>query len=216
MNPPTPVVLKTKKRTAAPLRPVNPAFHPDNEATDDAEVDPANPPEVKRAHLVQLEDPQTRFKRLKLEGAQLCEIERFWQAIQLFDRALEIRADDAGVRDMKAQALIALHEWEPAIHEALRVVAIEPGWWEAHQTLGRAFLGWGSLVEARRSFSRALHINPADKELREEDLAWTLELLKRDEERKKAAVEQDADPDGSHPEPLRGVPAADPPLPEHR
>ena len=193
MTPPKRVVLQTKKRTAAPLRPVNPAFHPDNEAVDHDSEAASSPPEAKRTNLVQLEDPQTRFKRLKLEGTQLCEIERFWQAIQLFDQALEIRPEDAGVREMKAQALIALHEWEPAIHEALRVVAIDPRWWEAHQTLGRAFLGWGSLVEARRSFSRALHINPEDKELREEDLAWTLELLRRDEERKKAAEQSVAE-----------------------
>ena len=49
---------------------------------------------------------------------------------------------------MKAQVLITLHEWEPAIEAAKRAIKIEPKWWSAYQTLGRAHLGFGQLQDA--------------------------------------------------------------------
>ena len=64
---------------------------------------------------------------------------------------------------MKAQALVQLHEWLPAIQAATRAVERSGNWAEAHQTLGRAQLGLGEVKLAVRSFSVALHLNPADE-----------------------------------------------------
>ncbi len=84
------------------------------------------------------------------------------------------------VYDMKAQACIQLHEWEPAIESALKALQIRPNWWCAHQTLGRAYLGFGHLEAAVKSFSRAVHISPETEELWTEDLIWAADLLQRE------------------------------------
>ena len=60
-------------------------------------------PAAKREPLLHLEDPETRFRRLKAEGIALAGEERFWQAIHNWNQALEIHAEDAGVLDMKCQ-----------------------------------------------------------------------------------------------------------------
>ena len=45
-----------------------------------------------KVSLLKLEDPETRFRRLKSEGAVLAEQERFWQAIHLWDQVEESHA----------------------------------------------------------------------------------------------------------------------------
>ena len=60
-------------------------------------------PAAKREPLLHLEDPETRFRRLKAEGIALAGEERFWQAIHTWNQALEIHGEDAGVLDMKCQ-----------------------------------------------------------------------------------------------------------------
>ena len=91
---------------------------------------------------------------------------------------------DVGVFEMKAQALISLHEWVPSIKCSSECVRLQPTWWVAHQTLGRAQMGLGEVAMAVRSFETALHLNPDNEELRKEDLEWAVGLL-----RQKQAVE---------------------------
>lgn len=80
---------------------------------------------------------------------------------------------------MKAQALMQVHEWEPAIESVTLAIQSKPLWWEAHQTLGRALLGIGNVDGAKKAFSRAFHIKPDDAELRVSDLAWSLQLCRQ-------------------------------------
>ena len=51
-----------------------------------------------------------------------------------------------------------------------------------HQTLGRAHLGLGQLEAALRAFQRALHLAPWEEEIRKEDLAWVVALLRHREQ----------------------------------
>merc|ERR1712004_922636 len=62
----------------------------------------------------------------------------------------------------------------------------DPLWWEAWQTLGRAHLGLGEVRIALKTFCKAVHLHPIDKELWEEDIAWAYNLLKQ-----KQAAEQE-------------------------
>ena len=53
----------------------------------------------------------------------------------------------------------------------------------SHQTLGRAQMGLGEVKLGLRSFQIALHLNPEDKELREDDLQWAFHTLNEKEKR---------------------------------
>ena len=136
--------------------------------------------------------PETGFQsinRLKDEGIKLIEKEEYWQAIGRWDAALTLIQKVSGTlnennenhveqfHEMKAQALIQLHEWEPAIESAESALLIDPMWYPAHQTLGRAHLGVGNVAGAVKAFSRARHINPEDEEIKIQDLEWAASLL---------------------------------------
>ena len=55
--------------------------------------------------------------------------------------------------EMKAQALVALHEWLPAISAAREAVRIKPNWYIGHQTLGNYLtLVYGILLETFLDF----------------------------------------------------------------
>ena len=131
-----------------------------------------------------LETNEQKLTRLKDEGIKLAEHEEFWQAIGRWDDALNIIKENmlSGdteqiYHDMKAQAFIQLHEWEPAIEAAELAIRIDPKWYSAHQTLGRAHLGIGNVLNAVKAFSRARHIRPNDEELKVTDLEWASSLL---------------------------------------
>ena len=125
---------------------------------------------------------------MKEEGIRLAEEDSNWQAIGRWDEALQLKIDGKSytelehdkIWEMKAQSFITLHEWEPAIEASNSALKISPNWWCAHQTLGRAYLGFGQLKEAVLSFSKAIHLNPDCEELWIEDLAWAKDLLERE------------------------------------
>ena len=136
---------------------------------------------AKRQKIEALEDNIALFARLKQEGVTLAEDEKFWQAINRWDNALSVDAGDATVFEMKAQALINLHEWMDAIKAAEKSVKLRPNWWVGYQTLGRAQMGVGEVKLALKNFQVAVHLNPEDEELRKDDLGWAVNLLKEKE-----------------------------------
>jgi len=134
---------------------------------------------AKKKKLEALEDNKALFSRLKQEGILLAESGKFWQAINQWDKALSIDASDAVLFEMKAQALMSLHEWLPSIKCSEECIKLQPTWWVGHQTLGRAQLGLGEVGMAVTSFEKALHLNPGDQELRRDDLDWAVSLLRQ-------------------------------------
>ena len=138
----------------------------------------------KRRRDQSLETIEEKLIRLKKEGITLAENEEYWQAIGRWDEALQILAKGNELNEtaklyheMKSQALIQLHEWEPAIDSAEQAIQIDSTWHPAHQTLGRAYLGIGYVMKAVKAFSRARHICPQDEEIKVQDLEWALSLL---------------------------------------
>ncbi|XP_077549636.1 tetratricopeptide repeat protein 33-like isoform X1 [Haemaphysalis longicornis] len=145
----------------------------------------------KRRRSLLLEDCAQKSRRLRQEGTTLAELEscRFWEALKKFDEALQLTPGDIALHEMKAQVLMLLREDFAAVQEAEQVVKLDPTWWVAHQTLGRARLQLGEIHMALRSFCSAVHLNPADKELRTEDLMYTLQLLQKKRVAEAAAAE---------------------------
>ena len=138
---------------------------------------------AKKRRIEALEDNKTLYDRLKKEGVTLAEEGKYWQAINRWDNALSLDPSEPSVFEMKAQALIALHEWLPAIAAAGEAVRLKPNWFIGHQTLGRAQMGLGEVELAVKSFQKAVHLNPDDEELRKDDLEWALSILKQKDEK---------------------------------
>ncbi|XP_072371707.1 tetratricopeptide repeat protein 33 [Scyliorhinus torazame] len=134
---------------------------------------------TKRQRKVLLEDCAVKSKRLKEEGAFLSENGRYWEAIGRWDEAIQLTPDCAALYEMKAQVLMMLNEVFQAVQAAEMAVRLNPQWWEALQTLGRAQLSLGEISMALRSFQTALHMCPGESSLWEEDMAWALELQRR-------------------------------------
>ncbi|GCC19419.1 hypothetical protein chiPu_0021072 [Chiloscyllium punctatum] len=75
-----------------------------------------------------------------------------------------------------------LNEVFQAVQAAEMAVRLNPQWWEALQTLGRAQLNLGEIAMGLKSFQRALHLCPADSTLWNDDLAWALELWQKQQQ----------------------------------
>ncbi|KAL8597855.1 hypothetical protein ACOMHN_061388 [Nucella lapillus] len=148
----------------------------DNEVTR-GEVDWLTLAPKKR--MISLEDARAKSRRLNDEAATLAEAERYWEAVKKWDEALLLVPNDSHVLEMKAQALMAVGEVFPAVHTAQQAVKADPTWWVARQTLGRAQLNMGEVRLAVSSFSTAVFLNPANKELWEEDLLWASSVRDR-------------------------------------
>lgn len=132
-----------------------------------------------KRHAIQLEDARTKSQRLCMEGATLAEAERYWEAMKKWDEGLLLMPTDSKMLEMKAQALMAVGEAFLAVQVAKQAVQVEPTWWVAWQTLGRAQLNLGEVRLAVRSFSKAVLINPCDQELWTEDLLWACSVRDR-------------------------------------
>lgn len=160
----------------------------------DAIDESADPPEgvdwlsgYKRRRNLLLEDCAQKSRRLKQEGTTLAELERFWEALKKFDEAIQLTPEDVALHEMKAQVLMLLREDFAAVQVAEQAVRLNPTWWVAWQTLGRARLALGEIRMALRSFASATHLNPTEEELWRDDLFYTLRLL-----REKQRAERDA------------------------
>jgi len=151
---------------------------------------------VKRPKLIPLEDPVIKSQRLKDEGCVLAESERYWEAIKKWNEAICFTPTDEKLYEMKAQALLHLNELLPALQAAQHVVDLNPRWWIAHQTLGRAHLNLGEVDMAVASFSKAVHLNPADEDLWTEDFQWALGLQKQKREAVKEQTQSEVNSGG--------------------
>ncbi|XP_078358554.1 tetratricopeptide repeat protein 33-like [Oculina patagonica] len=142
---------------------------------------------VKRGAL-SIEDKVVKSKRLEDEGVSLAEQQRYWEAITRWNEAISLTPNNEKLYEMKSQTLLELHELFPAIQAAEQAVSLNPRWYVAHQTLGRAQMGYGDVEMGVKSFSRAVLLQPDDLEMWTEDLKWAWKL--RDQKRKQDKEDQ--------------------------
>ncbi|CAF97109.1 unnamed protein product [Tetraodon nigroviridis] len=133
----------------------------------------------KKRREVLLEDCGAQSRRLKEEGSQLAEQGRHWEAIRKWEEAIHLTPDNPVLYEMKSQVLSMLQEVFPAVEAAEMAVKLDPLWWEAWQTLGRAQLNLGEVDLAARSFQVAVHLCPSEQALWRDDLAWARTLQKQ-------------------------------------
>ncbi|CAH3124160.1 unnamed protein product [Porites lobata] len=143
---------------------------------------------VKRG-VLGIEDSVLKSKRLQDEGVALAEQQRYmhWEAISRWNEAISLTPKNEKLYEMKSQVLLELHELFPAIQAAEKAVSLNPHWFVAHQTLGRAQMGFGDPEMGVKSFSKAVHLQPDDLEMWTEDLhwAWKLRDQKRQQDKEK-------------------------------
>ncbi|OQR75207.1 tetratricopeptide repeat protein 33-like [Tropilaelaps mercedesae] len=121
-----------------------------------------------RKRIASLSEEEYRSVVDRLES--ICQKELWGSALKLVDELIVRRCDEK-VLEMKAQILIGLCRDYDAIRCCEGAIKLNPLWWEAHQTHGRALLAFGEPRLAMRAFQRAIRLNPADEDLREE-LNW--------------------------------------------
>ncbi|XP_042898412.1 tetratricopeptide repeat protein 33 [Parasteatoda tepidariorum] len=134
----------------------------------------------KRRKVDQEANRKAKAETHKNQGIELAQQNKLQEAVSEFDKALSLLPKNEKLHEMKAQALLQQSHPFPAVQSAERAVKLNPCWWVAYQTLGRSQLGIGDLKMAKISFSKAIHINPTEQELWEEDLKWTLELIEKE------------------------------------
>ncbi|XP_057305837.1 tetratricopeptide repeat protein 33-like [Hydractinia symbiolongicarpus] len=140
---------------------------------------------------IMLEDSISKSNRLINEGISLAEKERYWEANSKFKEAAALTPRVAKIYEMQAQVLLELGEVFPAVQAAETAVMIEPLWAEAHQTVGRSQISIGEIEIALKSFSRAYHLDPSNKEIYEEDICYTKELIKEKARLEKLSSQKD-------------------------
>ena len=115
--------------------------------------------------------------KLKQEGTVLAEKGFFREALTKWNKAVEHLPDDHTIHEMQAQVLIMLDKDMAACQACEKSLLIKKNWSEGWQTLARSQLNIQDHPQALQSFCRALHLNPADCEIRKE-LYDTSRLLK--------------------------------------
>uniref|UniRef100_A0A5S6QB86 TPR_REGION domain-containing protein n=1 Tax=Trichuris muris TaxID=70415 RepID=A0A5S6QB86_TRIMR len=146
------------------------------ESADD-DVDEASP--ARATKVICLEDAVAKAARLENEAVFYVQNERYADGIKRLQEAIELRGTDARLHDMLSQIYLIRGEDFLAVQSAQRAVECSPLWSDAYQTLGRALINFGEVKLAVRSFSRAIILNPANWEVRSEDLPWATRVLSR-------------------------------------
>ncbi|KAJ4966303.1 hypothetical protein NE237_018152 [Protea cynaroides] len=112
------------------------------------------------------------------EGNKLAEEGRLHEALGKWEAALTLMPEKAVLHEQKAQVLLEIGDAWSALKAAKRATALEPSWFEAWITLGRAQLNFGEPDSAIESLDRALAIKP-DSEEAKDDRETALRLVKR-------------------------------------
>ncbi len=101
----------------------------------------------------------------------------YTQALEFFEKALEVAGDDQqknGARTFRANSLDMLGRYPEAVADYERVIEYAPEWWEAHANLGICHARNEHPEEAERAFRRGLEYCPGSPEIRDELAAHLL------------------------------------------
>ncbi|URD87346.1 TPR [Musa troglodytarum] len=94
----------------------------------------------------------------RCQGNQLAEDGKYHEAIGKWEAALTLEPKNAVLHEQKAQVLLELGDSWSALKAATQATELQPSWFEAWLTLGRAQLNFGEPDSAIESFDRALKL----------------------------------------------------------
>jgi len=104
----------------------------------------------------------------KNAGNEAAEGGDYHTAMRLWREALDLNAEDFTLYELKAQALLALDEFWPAVHAAQEACRRAPEWADGHVTLARCQREVGEVSASIESYEQALRIEPTHAEATEE------------------------------------------------
>lgn len=114
------------------------------------------------------QSPAAQVARLQDEGNALAEEGNYGGALSRWEAALALDPCRAVLQEQRAQLLIELGDFWPAVKAATRATELEPGWAAAWVTLARAQLNFGEPAMAVGSLQRAVRLRPGDLEVLQE------------------------------------------------
>ncbi|CAL9138716.1 unnamed protein product [Musa acuminata var. zebrina] len=114
----------------------------------------------------------------RCQGNQLAEDGKYHEALGKWEAALTLEPKNAVLHEQKAQVLLELGDSWNALKAATQATELQPSWFEAWLTLGRAQLNFGEPDSAIESFDRALKIKP-DHEDAQADRITAHRLVKK-------------------------------------
>ena len=94
------------------------------------------------------------------EGLRLYELGRYEEAIEEFDKAIELDPNDPDYHYYKGIALYELHKYEEAIEEFDKAIELDPNDPVYHYNKGLALGELHKYEEAIKEFDKAIELNP--------------------------------------------------------
>ncbi|BAZ91003.1 TPR repeat-containing protein [Raphidiopsis curvata NIES-932] len=107
----------------------------------------------------QVQDSQ-KVSNLLSQGNGLLDIGRYEEALQLYNRAIEIEKDSVPSWVNRGNALLSLKRYEEALKSYNRAIALRPNKNQAWYNRGNALSALGRYEEAIRSYNESIVIEP--------------------------------------------------------
>jgi tetratricopeptide (TPR) repeat protein len=117
--------------------------------------------EARRCYEAILARDPRHFEALFLHGMISHQEGRHREAVELFRRAIGVRADVAEAYSNLADALVELGLWDEAATECDKAIALKPGFAEAHVNRGLALHRAGRAEQALASYDAAIRLKPS-------------------------------------------------------
>jgi tetratricopeptide (TPR) repeat protein len=125
-------------------------------------------PDQKKSKQEIEEDQKAQSEALKNQGNALAEQDKYDEAIEKWNGALELTPDNHVLHELKAQVLMLQDKNFQAIQWATKSTELNPSYVDGWITLARAQLNFGEIELAVDSFSKAFKLSLDNDEVKNE------------------------------------------------
>eukprot|EP00252_Welwitschia_mirabilis_P010559 TRINITY_DN23868_c0_g1_i1.p1 TRINITY_DN23868_c0_g1~~TRINITY_DN23868_c0_g1_i1.p1 ORF type:complete len:487 (+),score=106.41 TRINITY_DN23868_c0_g1_i1:377-1837(+) len=101
-------------------------------------------------------------EQIKAEANSAFQAHKYFQAIDLYSRAIELNSQNAVYWANRAFAHTRLEEYGSAIYDASRAIEIDPSYTKGYYRRGAAYLAMGKFKEALKDFQQVKKLRPND------------------------------------------------------
>ncbi|KAK4352722.1 hypothetical protein RND71_028240 [Anisodus tanguticus] len=121
---------------------------------------------------------------LKSQGNKAMQSKLYPDAIELYSFAIALCEDNAVYYCNRAAALTQIHQYEPAVQDCLKSIAINPNYCKAYSRLGFVYYAQGKYRDAiDKGFTKALQLDPNNDSIKEN--IWVAEQKLKEEQQKR-------------------------------